>query len=171
MTVAMAQQNKNSNTNQAAVWRCDFCHKAEFDTLEAADEHETSCSARPSNANKEDELAMKLRSTEKEGTKGSSSAISENVTPPVLLDANNEGAPVMKLCSTESGDNKGVSGTKQIAIRLDELPEDAKSRFGEGGFERYRNGNTWFPILEISPNDVEDNLIRSKWCKMFEKVR
>ena len=169
MVVAMAQHNKNNNTIPKAAWRCDFCHKAEFDTFEAADKHEMSCSARPSNANKEDELAT-LRSTEKEGTKKVSSVTKENVTPPVLLDANNEGALVTTLCSTESGDNKGVSGTKQIAIPLDKLPEDAKSRFGEGGFERYRNGNTWFPILKISPNDVEDNLIRSKWCKMFEKV-
>jgi hypothetical protein len=112
-----------------------------------------------------------LCSAEKEGDKGNSSAISENVTPPLLPDAINEGAPVTKLCSAETGGNKGVSVTKQIAIPVDELPEDAKSRFGEGGFARYGNGNTWFPILEISPNDVEDNLTRSKWCKMFEKVR
>eukprot|EP00804_Cyclotella_cryptica_P028421 CCRYP_014207-RA/>CCRYP_014207-RA protein AED:0.03 eAED:0.03 QI:142/1/1/1/1/1/2/128/543 len=144
----MAQQNKISSTNSNALWKCDFCHKAVFDTSVAADEHEKSCSARPSNENDGAD------STENGGDKEARITQEPEAT---------------NAFSRELRSGKVVSASKGITFPIDQLPKDVTSRFGEGGFVRYGNGNTWVPILEISPSDVEDTVLTAKWSKMFEK--
>ncbi|KAL7488553.1 hypothetical protein ACHAW6_014138 [Cyclotella cf. meneghiniana] len=132
------------------LWRCDFCRNAEFDTFEAAEEHEKRCAARPA-----DERPIE----------SGDDADGETAALNLLADAIEEGA----TSTTEPRSDVGVGAGERLVVPMEELPEDAKRRFGEGGFARYGNGNSWFPILEISPNDVEDHLTLSKWWRMFEK--
>lgn len=152
---ATHHEQNSAAANTMTLWRCDFCRNAEFDTFEAAEDHEKRCAARPS-----DERPIE----------SGDDADGETAALNLLADAIEVGATTTTT-TTEPRSDEGVGAGERLVVPMEKLPEDAKGRFGEGGFARYGNGNSWFPILEISPNDVEDHLTLSKWWKMFEKVR
>ena len=55
---------------------------------------------------------------------------------------------------------------------LDELPDEFKETFGEGGFVRVGNdiNAAWVPVIVVGPFDVKPNPRMKEWMMMFEKV-